>query len=98
MKTKIKFLKMIWRVLRNKEQGWIFFKLSDEDQKTFLENTGDIDVKIQYLGVDIRVVKKVAKRLETPIKKDELKRGWKLTKTEKSNHSNQKIRFTDTFT
>ena len=67
MRQKIRFLKMVWRVLiTKKEQGWIFFKINSNDQEKFLNNQGDIEININYLCVDERVIKKLHERIENP--------------------------------
>lgn len=65
LKTRFLFLRMIWRVLTNKEDGWIFFKMDDKQQISFLKNDKTVIVNIRYMGVDKRVVEKIVERMET---------------------------------
>ena len=64
MKQKLLFIKMVWMVLRNKETGWMFFKMNDQQQLDFLNDVQDVDITFRYIGMDKRVVSKIAKRLE----------------------------------
>lgn len=64
MIQKVLFIKMIWSVIRGKQKGFIFFRLTDEQQKQFIDNSTSININIRFLGVDERVVKKIVKRLE----------------------------------
>ena len=64
MKQKILFMKLLWSVLRNKESGYVFFKITPEQQMIFLNNSGELDIKVRYIGVDDRVVEKLIKRIE----------------------------------
>lgn len=59
MKQKLVFLKMLWRVLRNKEQGWIWFKLNEQEQKNFLTNKEPTEITVRFIGVDKRVIEKI---------------------------------------
>lgn len=61
MKTKWLFIKMIWKVMTNQEQGWIWLKMEEREQKSFIENDKTV-VNIRYLVVD-----KIVHRIETPI-------------------------------
>ena len=51
-------------VLRNKESGWMFFKMTKQQQLDFLNDVQDVDINFRYIGMDKRVVSKIAKRLE----------------------------------
>jgi hypothetical protein len=64
MKQKILFIKMLWRVLRNKESGWMFFRMTEQQQEDFLNDRKDIDITFRYVGMDKRVVAKVVERLQ----------------------------------
>ena len=66
MRQKLLFIKMIWRVMRNKEQGWIWFKMADREQQSFIKNDKTVVVNIRYIGVDKRVIEKIVDRIETP--------------------------------
>lgn len=66
MKQKLLFIKMIWRVMRNKEQGWIWFKMANREQQSFIKNDKTVVVNIRYIGVDKRVIEKIVDRIETP--------------------------------
>lgn len=66
MKAKLLFIKMVWNVLRNKETGWMFFQMTEQQQKDFLNNTEDVDITFRYVGMDKRVVEKVVNRLIEP--------------------------------
>jgi hypothetical protein len=68
MKTKILFLKMMWRVITNKEQGWIFFKVGSYEQQEFINNGNPINIDIRYLGVDNRVINIFKDRIENSLK------------------------------
>lgn len=63
MKQKLLFIKMLWMVLRNKENGWMFFRMTDEQQKDFLNEEKDIDITFRYVGMDKRVIEKIVQRL-----------------------------------
>ena len=63
MKQKFLFIKMVWMVLRNKENGWIFFRMTEKQQKDFLNNVEDVDITFRYVGMDKRVVQKLVNRL-----------------------------------
>lgn len=65
MKQKFMFIKMLWMMLRNKENGWIFFRMTEEQQKDFLGDKKDVDITFRYVGVDKRVVEKITKRLKS---------------------------------
>ena len=69
MKEKILFLRMVWRVLTEKENGWVFFRLSEEQQETLKYGGYTFEKNIRYFGVDREVIELLAERLETPIKK-----------------------------
>ena len=64
MKTKWLFIKMCWKVLTNKEQGWIFFKLNEQQQKSLINGGNTTYTKFRYLGVDKKVVELLVKRFE----------------------------------
>jgi len=66
MRQKLLFIKMVWRVMRNKEQGWIWFKMADREQQSFIKNDKTVVVNIRYIGVDKRVIEKIVDRIETP--------------------------------
>lgn len=63
MKQKLLFIKMVWMVLRNKQNGWMFFRMTDEQQKDFLNDEKDIDITFRYVGMDKRVIEKIVERL-----------------------------------
>lgn len=63
MKQKFLFIKMLWRVLRNKESGWMFFRMTEQQQKDFLNDLKDVDITFRYVGMDKKVVEKVVNRL-----------------------------------
>lgn len=74
---------MIWKVLTNKEQGWIFFKMDEREQESFLNNDKTVIVNIRYLGVDKRVIDKIVDRIEknpTELYKSRQKRGYEKSK------------------
>lgn len=64
MKQKLLFLKMLWRVMRNKEQGWIFFRLTDTQQRQLINNEQTDEITFRHVGVDVHAVNKIIKRLE----------------------------------
>ncbi len=64
MKEKLLFIKMVWNVLRNKESGWMFFKMTEQQQLDFLNEEKDVDITFRYIGMDKRVVSKIIKRIE----------------------------------
>lgn len=64
MKEKILFVKMMWNVLRNKQSGWIFFRMTDQQQLDFKNNTKPVEIDIRYTGVDSEVIAKIAYRLQ----------------------------------
>ena len=66
MRQKFLFIKMLWMVLRNKESGWIFFRMTEQQQKDFLNDVQDVDIRFRYVGMDKRVVEKVVNRLVEP--------------------------------
>lgn len=66
MKQKFLFIKMLWMVLRNKENGWIFFRMTEQQQKDFLNDVEDVNIRFRYVGMDKRVVEKVVNRLGEP--------------------------------
>ena len=65
MKQKFLFIKMIWMVIRNKENGWMFFRMTEQQQKDFLNDVQDVDITFRYVGMDKKVVEKIVHRLET---------------------------------
>ena len=65
MKQKFLFIKMIWMVIRNKEDGWMFFRMTEQQQKDFLNDVQDVDITFRYVGMDKKVVEKIVHRLET---------------------------------
>ena len=65
MKQKFLFIKMIWMVIRNKEDGWMFFRMTEQQQKDFLNDVQDVDITFRYVGMDKKVVEKIVNRLET---------------------------------
>jgi hypothetical protein len=66
MRQKFLFIKMVWMVLRNKENGWMFFRMTEQQQKDFLNDVEDVDITFRYVGMDKRVVEKVVNRLVEP--------------------------------
>jgi hypothetical protein len=65
MKQKFLFIKMLWMVIRNKENGWMFFRMTEQQQKAFLNDVQDVDITFRYIGMDKKVVEKIVNRLET---------------------------------
>jgi hypothetical protein len=65
MKQKFLFIKMLWMVIRNKENGWMFFRMTEQQQKDFLNDVQDVDITFRYIGLDKKVVEKIVHRLET---------------------------------
>jgi hypothetical protein len=65
MKQKFLFIKMLWMVIRNKEDGWMFFRMTEQQQKDFLNDVQDVDITFRYVGMDKKVVEKIVHRLET---------------------------------
>ena len=65
MKQKFLFIKMIWMIIRNKENGWMFFRMTEQQQKDFLNDVQDVDIRFRYIGMDKKVVEKIVNRLET---------------------------------
>jgi hypothetical protein len=65
MKQKFLFIKMLWMVIRNKENGWMFFRMTEQQQKDFLNDVQDVDITFRYIGMDKKVVEKIVNRLET---------------------------------
>jgi hypothetical protein len=65
MKQKFLFIKMLWMVVRNKENGWMFFRMTEQQQKDFLNDVQDVDITFRYVGMDKRVVEKIVHRLQT---------------------------------
>jgi len=65
MKQKFLFIKMLWMVIRNKENGWMFFRMTEQQQKYFLNDVQDVDITFRYIGMDKKVVEKIVNRLET---------------------------------
>lgn len=61
MKQKLLFLKMLWRVMRNKEKGWIFFRLTDVQQRQLINNEQTDEITFRHVGVDSRAVNKIRK-------------------------------------
>ena len=53
-------------VLRNKENGWMFFRMTEQQQKDFLNDVEDVNIRFRYVGMDKRVVEKVVNRLVEP--------------------------------
>lgn len=66
MKQKFLLIKMLWMVLRNKESGWMFFRMTEQQQKDFLNDVQDVSIRFRYVGMDKRVVEKVVNRLVEP--------------------------------
>lgn len=66
MRQKFLFIKMLWMVLRNKESGWMFFRMTEQQQKDFLNDVQDVNIRFRYVGMDKRVVEKVVNRLVEP--------------------------------
>lgn len=64
MKEKLLFIKVLWSVLRNKESGWVFFKMNDQQQFDFKNNIKSVDIDVRYIGVDHEVVSKISSRLQ----------------------------------
>jgi hypothetical protein len=56
---------MLWMVIRNKENGWMFFRMTEQQQKDFLNDVQDVDITFRYIGMDKKVVEKIVNRLET---------------------------------
>jgi uncharacterized protein (UPF0335 family) len=52
-------------VIRNKENGWMFFRMTEQQQKDFLNDVQDVDITFRYVGMDKKVVEKIVNRLET---------------------------------
>lgn len=52
-------------VIRNKENGWMFFRMTEQQQKDFLNDVQDVDITFRYIGMDKKVVEKIVNRLET---------------------------------
>jgi hypothetical protein len=65
MKQKFLFIKMLWMVIRNKENGWMFFRMTEQQQKDFLNDVQDVDITFRYVGIDKKVVEKIVNRLKT---------------------------------
>jgi len=65
MEQKFLFIKMLWMVIRNKEDGWMFFRMTEQQQKDFLNDVQDVDIRFRYVGMDKKVVEKIVNRLET---------------------------------
>jgi hypothetical protein len=65
MEEKFLFIKMLWMVIRNKENGWMFFRMTEQQQKDFLNDVQDVDITFRYVGMDKKVVEKIVNRLET---------------------------------
>lgn len=68
MKEKLLFIKMLWSILQNKQSGYVFFKMTEEQQCDFKNNKKAIDIDVRYIGVDSEVVSKIVSRLEKPTK------------------------------
>jgi hypothetical protein len=64
MKQKLLFIRMAWKAVNNKENGWIFFKMSQQQQLDFLNNTNDVNINFRYVGMDSRVISKLVDRLK----------------------------------
>lgn len=62
MREKIKLFRMLWKVIRKKEKGWVFFNLSDEQQRAFLSGEA-VDFSIRHVGIDGRVIDFIVKKL-----------------------------------
>lgn len=62
MREKIKLFRMLWKVIRKKEKGWVFFRLNLEQQKELL-NDRVAELDIEYVNVDKRVVERLANKL-----------------------------------
>jgi uncharacterized protein (UPF0335 family) len=52
-------------VIRNKENGWMFFRMTEQQQKDFLNDVQDVDITFRYVGIDKKVVEKIVNRLKT---------------------------------
>jgi hypothetical protein len=52
-------------IIRNKENGWMFFRMTEQQQKDFLNDVQDVDIRFRYIGMDKKVVEKIVNRLET---------------------------------
>lgn len=62
MREKIKLFRMLWKVIHKKEKGWIFFQLTDEQQRAFLMGEA-VDFSIRHVGIDGRVLDFIGKKL-----------------------------------
>ena len=62
--TRLRFIKMMWYVATGKAGNWLFFRMTDEQQKDFLNDTNDVQIDVRYMGIDKRVVEKIIKRIE----------------------------------
>lgn len=62
--TRLKFIKLMWYVATGKAGNWVFFRMSDQEQLDFLNDSRDIQIDIRYMGVDKKVVEKIIKRIE----------------------------------
>ena len=66
MKQKILLLKMAWQLIKGNHVGWVFFRMNNTQQSDFLENKKEVDIKINYVGLDKRVAVEIARRFENP--------------------------------
>lgn len=64
MKQKLLFIKMVWHILRPKETGWVFFKLSAQQQDELLSGKEEVEIDVNFIGVDEKVMRKIADRFE----------------------------------
>jgi len=60
MKTRIK---LAWNILRGRSQSWVFFNITDKQQKDYIQGKG-LNVTINYIKVDKEVVNKFKKHIE----------------------------------
>lgn len=60
MRTRIK---LCWQILRGKSGNWVFFDLSKEKQLQILNRVEDVDLSINYIGVDKQVMKIITDKL-----------------------------------
>lgn len=61
MRNKLTF---IWKILISKENGWIFFQMTEKDQLDYLNGSGEPEITIRGIGVDNRVLNSIGKRIE----------------------------------
>lgn len=64
MKQKLLFIRMAWKVMNNKENGWVFFNMTNQQQLDFLNNTNNVNINFRYVGMDSRVISKIVDRLK----------------------------------